>query len=303
MQTILARIGRFSRITSAMAVLALSAIYAAQLNRASGQAAPSAPPATAPAEARTTPTLFLAGDSTMAAGGGAWGVALVPYFDASRITVQNHAIAGRSSRSYIEDTRGWITVKSKLQKGDFVFIQFGHNDDEGSSLNVLRFRFTLSGVGDEAGIFEVLPTTQTQGGPTYVTGQKVTIHTFGYYIKQMITETQAAGATPIVLSPVPRNAWDNGKIVRGEEPPRAMVGRKWAEAAKVPFININVRRSRKCTIRWAKAKVKTLLFHQRGQHAYQCRRSAEGECRLWRAGAAGSERLPTQCLFLVPGCG
>ena len=106
------------------------------------------------------------------------------------------AISGRSSRSFIDDPRGWVTITRKLQKGDFVFIQFGHNDDEGSALNVLRFRFTLSGVGDEVGVFEVPASTQAQGTPNATPGTKVTIHSFGYYLKQMITETQAAGATP-----------------------------------------------------------------------------------------------------------
>ncbi len=142
----------------------LAAAYVVGLRPAAGQAAPAAAPA--PAEARTMPTLFLAGDSTMAGGGGGtqgWGNALAPFFDTSRIKVENHAIAGRSSRGYMDDPRGWATIQPKLQKGDFVFIQFGHNDDEASALNVLRFRFTLSGVGDEAAEFEVPSTTQGAG--------------------------------------------------------------------------------------------------------------------------------------------
>ena len=227
------------RSTCVAAGLMLAAVCAAGVNSAAGQAAPGA--GAAPAEARTMPTLFLAGDSTMAGGGGAtrgWGNALAPFFDGSRIKVENHAIAGRSSRGYMDDARGWGTIQPKLQKGDFVFIQFGHNDDEGSALNVLRFRFTLSGVGDEAAEFEVPASTQAQGNPNAVPGTKITVHTFGYYIKKMATDAQAAGATPIIVSSIPRNAWSNGIIIRGEER-HGPWAKEVAEALKVPFVDLN----------------------------------------------------------------
>ncbi len=207
------------------------------------------------------PTLFLAGDSTMAGGGGGtqgWGNALAPFFDGSRIKVENHAIAGRSSRGYMDDPRGWGTIQPKLQKGDFVFIQFGHNDDEGSALNVLRFRFTLSGVGDEAAEFEVPSTTQAQGNPNAVPGTKITVHTFGYYIKKMATDAQAAGATPIIVSSIPRNAWSNGIIIRGEER-HGPWAKEVAEALKVPFVDLNETVA-KVYDPLGEAKVKSLFF-------------------------------------------
>jgi lysophospholipase L1-like esterase len=187
------------------------------------------------------PTLFLVGDSTMHPGGGAvlgGGDVIGEYCDKSRIVVENHALAGRSSRSFIDDPRGWVTVKPKLRKGDWVFIQFGHNDDEGSALNVLRFRFTLSGTGEEAGEFVVPAGTQGNRAPHTAPGDKVEIHTFGYYLREMIADVRAAGATPVLFSSVPRNRWENGKIVRGEERHGPWT-KEVAGATKVAFVDLN----------------------------------------------------------------
>jgi lysophospholipase L1-like esterase len=81
------------------------------------------------------PTVYMIGDSTMANKKNptenpewGWGQAL-PYFLKENIKVANHAVNGRSSKSFIEEGR-WESVYSQLQEGDFVFIQFGHNDQK-----------------------------------------------------------------------------------------------------------------------------------------------------------------------------
>ena len=78
-------------------------------------------------------TVFMIGDSTMANkkldGGNperGWGMVL-PGFFSEDIRIDNHAANGRSSRSFISEGR-WEKVISKVKKGDYVFIQFGHND-------------------------------------------------------------------------------------------------------------------------------------------------------------------------------
>ena len=78
-------------------------------------------------------TLFLAGDSTMAdktelkeSPERGWGQVLPTYFT-EKLAIENHAKNGRSTRSFITEGR-WDTLISRVQKGDIVIIQFGHND-------------------------------------------------------------------------------------------------------------------------------------------------------------------------------
>ena len=81
-------------------------------------------------------TIFIIGDSTAAkkdiSGGKqerGWGMALQCYFDPEYITVDNHAVNGRSSLSFFNEGR-WAKVLEKMQPGDYVIIQFGHNDEK-----------------------------------------------------------------------------------------------------------------------------------------------------------------------------
>lgn len=80
-------------------------------------------------------TVFMIGDSTMAnkslRNGNlerGWGMALQCYFDEG-VRVDNHAVNGRSSKSFIDEGR-WQNVLDKIRPGDYVFIQFGHNDEK-----------------------------------------------------------------------------------------------------------------------------------------------------------------------------
>lgn len=80
-------------------------------------------------------TVFMIGDSTMAnkdtTGGKqerGWGMVLQQYFD-NKVFVDNHAVNGRSSKSFIDEGR-WDKVLAKIKPGDYVFIQFGHNDEK-----------------------------------------------------------------------------------------------------------------------------------------------------------------------------
>ena len=82
-----------------------------------------------------TTTIFIIGDSTAAnkdiSGGKqerGWGMALQCYFD-DNIVVDNHAVNGRSSLSFINEGR-WDKVLEKMKPGDYVIIQFGHNDEK-----------------------------------------------------------------------------------------------------------------------------------------------------------------------------
>ena len=82
-------------------------------------------------------TIFIIGDSTAANKGGiaegkqerGWGMALQCFFDPDFIRVDNHAVNGRSSLSFFNEGR-WAAVLEKMKPGDYVVIQFGHNDEK-----------------------------------------------------------------------------------------------------------------------------------------------------------------------------
>ncbi len=81
-------------------------------------------------------TLFLAGDSTMAdkdeleaSPERGWGQVFPTFLDTSRICLQNHARNGRSTKSFIDEGR-WNNLTARIKPGDFVIIQFGHNDQK-----------------------------------------------------------------------------------------------------------------------------------------------------------------------------
>ncbi|PYS84166.1 MAG: GntR family transcriptional regulator [Acidobacteria bacterium] len=79
-------------------------------------------------------TVYLAGDSTMAQKQPdkrpetGWGEELQKFFDEGEVKIENHAQNGRSTRTFIAENR-WQAIVAKLKEGDYVFIQFGHNDE------------------------------------------------------------------------------------------------------------------------------------------------------------------------------
>jgi lysophospholipase L1-like esterase len=130
---------------------------------------------------------------------------LTEWFDDQRITVVNRALGGRSSRTFL--TEGlWDAVLRDLKAGDFVLIQFGHND--GGSLYQGRARASLKGIGE-----------QTEDVILEATGKPETVHTYGWYLRRYIRDAKAKGAIPIVLSLVPRNIWneDQTQVIRAAD--------------------------------------------------------------------------------------
>ena len=151
------------------------------------------------------PTIFVVGDSTAnnhANGGLGWGDPFIAYFDSNKVNVLNRARGGRSSRTFI--TEGlWDKVLAEMKRGDYVLLQFGHND-AGAINDATRARGSLPGIGEE-----------TQEIDNQLTKQHETVHTFGWYMRKMVEDTKARGATPIVLSLTVRNIWKDGHVERG----------------------------------------------------------------------------------------
>lgn len=212
--------------------LGLAVIASAQTPAPDLATNPSARPATLnPA----LPTIFIAGDSTAARGKGetqqGWGVPFADYFDVAKINVANHARGGRSSRTFI--TEGlWDRLLADVKAGDWVLIQFGHNDggaineEPPGSTKPVRARGSLPGLGDE-----------TRDIVNVLTHQPETVHTFGWYLGKMIADVKAKGATPIVLSPTVRSIWKDGKVERGPGPYRQW-SREAAHRVGVPFVDV-----------------------------------------------------------------
>jgi lysophospholipase L1-like esterase len=156
--------------------------------------------------------LFIAGDSTAATymstdkNQQGWGAMLQPFFDLAKLRVVNAARGGRSSRTFITEGH-WEKMLAEVHKGDFVIIQFGHNDsgalnqEPPGSTRPLRARGTIPGIGNESEEID-----------NVVTGKHETVYSFGWYLRKMIADTRARGATPILMSLTERNAWQDGRI-------------------------------------------------------------------------------------------
>jgi lysophospholipase L1-like esterase len=130
------------------------------------------------------PTLYLIGDSTVnnhTAGQLGWGDPIRELFDPAKVRVENRARGGRSSRTYLMEGL-WDAVAAQLKPGDFVLMQFGHND--GGSLTDSRGRASIKGNGDE-----------TREVTNAATGKAETVHTYGWYLRRYIADARAKGAT------------------------------------------------------------------------------------------------------------
>ena len=136
-------------------------------------------------------TVFLAGDSTMAMKQPdkrpetGWGEMLQQYFDPAKVKIDNRAMNGRSTKTFISEGR-WQALVDALQKGDYVFIQFGHNDESKDK------------------------------GERYTPPED-----YRKNLTRFVSEVRAKGGNPILLTPVMRRKFDkDGNFVdtHGEYP-------------------------------------------------------------------------------------
>ena len=181
------------------------------------------------------PTLWLVGDSTVRNGHGdgaggqwGWGEPLVDYFDPAKINVVNRAIGGLSSRTYMNGPNGgpWAATLAMIKPGDVVLMQFGHNDG-GKPDEPTRARASLPGTGAETVEIE---------NPILKVHEVV--HTYGWYMRKIVTDTKAKGATPIMCSLIPRKGWKDGKTVRNKDS-YAGWAHTVADQEKIGFVDLN----------------------------------------------------------------
>ena len=147
------------------------------------------------------PVIFLVGNSTMRNGtlgngnNGQWGWGYFEhlYWDERRITVENHALGGMSTRTFYRDL--WQPVLKGVQKGDYVFLELGHNDN--GPLDSGRARSCIKGIGHDSTLVTIKET-----------GKQEMVYTFGGYIRKYVAEIRAKGAIPVLLTLTPRNDYE-----------------------------------------------------------------------------------------------
>ena len=157
------------------------------------------------------PVLFLVGNSTMRTGtlgngnNGQWGWGRFAsmYFDASRITVENHALGGTSSRTFYR--RLWPAVLEGVRPGDWVLVELGHNDN--GPYDSGRARASIPGIGTDSLVVTIKET-----------GEEETVYSYGEYMRRFIRDVRAKGAHPVLCSLTPRNSWEaDGTVTRKTE--------------------------------------------------------------------------------------
>ena len=153
--------------------------------------------------------IHLAGDSTMAPKlpekrpETGWGEMLQEFFDTAQVRIDNHARNGRSTRTFIEEGR-WSSIVDSLRAGDYVFIQFGHNDESKDKTD----RYT--------------PPEQ-----------------FRSNLRRFVTETRAKGANPVLMTPVMRRRFDKNGIFHDSHGEYPQIVRSVALEMHVPLIDMH----------------------------------------------------------------
>ena len=172
------------------------------------------------------PVVFITGDSTVKNadkdpdGMWGWGAVANTIFDETKIDIVNAAMAGRSCRSYLNEGR-WDRVYNSLKPGDFVLIQFGHNDI--SPIDKPKYRGAIATTKDTCHVYRMQAAKEDLSKQNIIdqklkantqVGSYEVVYSFGWYLKKFIQDVREKGATPILVSLTPRNEWPNGKIER-----------------------------------------------------------------------------------------
>jgi lysophospholipase L1-like esterase len=174
------------------------------------------------------PTLYIIGDSTVRNTNRpqcGWGEMIGDLLDTTKISISNQAMAGRSTRTFIKEKR-WEKVLSTLKKGDYVIMQFGHNEGSKPDTSRAGYRGVLRGTGDETVSL------------TWKDSSVEVVHTYGWYLRKFIRDAKEKGATPIVCSMIPRNQWTDGKV-RLANNDFGKWAKEIAESEGVAFVDLN----------------------------------------------------------------
>ena len=250
----------------------------------------SARPAPGSTRVGTNPVLYLVGNSTMrngTLGNGSngqwgWGYFFNKYFNAKKISVENQALGGMSTRTFYTDL--WPSVRQALRPGDWVIVSIGHNDN-GEFFDQKRARAVIPGVDPDTCYIGFNLRTQRQD----------TVYSYGTYLRRYINEIRTAGANPILMSLTPRDAYDpkTGLIVRK---PQTEWAAYVAAVEGVPFVDLNERSGQKLDS-YSPWKEK---YHFLGDHIHTSKFGAEMNARssaegLWES--ANPQLRPLQAMM------
>ncbi|HYH03340.1 MAG TPA: rhamnogalacturonan acetylesterase [Bacillota bacterium] len=195
--------------------------------------------------ANTPPTkinVYLAGDSTVktygsSRGEGGWGEYLPNYFQ-ENVAIINKSEGGRSSRSFINESR-LKDILDVIKPGDYLFIQFGHNDCANDASNLLE-RYAPVGQPDPTGVYPVTPgnpvptpaelkASKPLHGATYYAHDSG--GTYKWFLKQFVDGAKAKGAIPVLVTPVSR-MYFNGAVIREHHDDSTSHGNAYVVAMK-----------------------------------------------------------------------
>ncbi len=158
-------------------------------------------------------TLFTIGDSTMANKDTTnsneehgWGQVLASYFDTTRVKIENHAKNGRSSKSFVNEGR-WEVITEKLKEGDYVFIQFGHNDEK------------------------------IEQDKLYTDPKS----TYPKYLTKFVSETREKGAYPVLMTAIVRRKFSSNDTLENTHGEYPDAVRKLSKALDVPLIDMEAK--------------------------------------------------------------
>jgi lysophospholipase L1-like esterase len=154
-------------------------------------------------------TIYLVGDSTMsekdvrAYPETGWGTPFAHYFG-ENVVIENHARNGRSTRTFLEEGR-WEPIVENLKAGDYVFIQFGHNDEVQSK------------------------------------EQSTTPDNFQINLKKYISDTRAKEANPVLLTPIARRKFNDKGQLEDTHKLYSELMREVAASENVPLIDMDMK--------------------------------------------------------------
>lgn len=147
------------------------------------------------------------GDSTMATYSESttvtrgWGQMFQQFFT-DAVTVNNRAKSGASSKSFYEEAAYWESVKKQIQPGDYVLIQFAHNDEKNDGMDGDEVKAYYESIGDQA----KADATDYRG--TTASG------TYKEYLRKYVEETRTLGATPVLVGAICRKYFTGSTIRR-----------------------------------------------------------------------------------------
>lgn len=151
-------------------------------------------------------TVHTIGDSTMATYDESstdkrgWGQMFEQFF--TGLAINNRGKSGASSKSFYQESAYWTSVKKQISEGDYVLIQFSHNDEKSNGVDGDSLIAYYTALGDDTSA----AATDYRGTSPY--------DTYKEYLRKYVNETRELGATPIFVGPICRRYFSSGDISR-----------------------------------------------------------------------------------------